>query len=185
MGKYLDIIRAAERQKAEKGPSVASVASVASKNVHSTTTKRAPNSAPLSDPSDKSDQRVVALPFAQALDRLERRCPEHIEAKRWQQCIADASRFLGSWGDKALALGWTADELFGLHEPPTNPHQSYSRMSRYDATGLLWQLRGRRVVALTADTAAIETPGGNIVTYRKLNKPALGPLGDSLDDFVK
>jgi hypothetical protein len=39
------------------------------------------------------------------------------------------------------------------------------------------------VVALTALTAAIQCPGGHTVTYRKLNKPALGPVGDSLDDF--
>ena len=36
--------------------------------------------------------------------------------------------------------------------------------------------------ALTADEAAIQ--GATTVTvYRKRNKPGLGPLGDSLDDF--
>src|SRR5262249_25427004 len=70
---------------------------------------------------------------------------------------------------------------FGLHPPPERPHPSYSRLSRYDATGLCWLLQGRRVAALTADTAAIENPAtGNLTTYRKHNKPALGPLGDSL-----
>jgi hypothetical protein len=29
----------------------------------------------------------------------------------------------------------------------------------------------------------ILTPSGGTVTYRKLRKPAYGPLGDSLDDF--
>jgi hypothetical protein len=125
------------------------------------------------------------FPFAEALDTLDRRRPEYIEPERWQQCLIDAQRFLASWGDKALALGWTADELFGLHEPPARPHPSCSRLSRYDATGLLWLLQGRRVVALSADTAAIECGNGNIVTYRKQRKPALGPLGDSLDDFVR
>jgi hypothetical protein len=124
------------------------------------------------------------FPFAEALDALDRRRPEYIEPERWQQCLIDAQRFLAGWGDKALALGWTADELFGLHEPPARPHPSYSRLSRYDATGLLWLLQGRRVVALSADTAAIEYGNGNIVTYRKHRKPALGPLGDSLDDFI-
>ena len=50
-------------------------------------------------------------------------------------------------------------------------------------TGLIWLLRGRPVVALTATEAAIKHQSGNITTYRKLNKPALGPLGDSLDDI--
>jgi hypothetical protein len=39
--------------------------------------------------------------------------------------------------------------------------------------------------ALIADTAAIECGSGNILVYRKARKPALGPLGDSLDDFVR
>jgi len=45
-------------------------------------------------------------------------------------------------------------------------------------------LRSLPVVALTETTAAIRSDTGTIITYRKLNKPALGPLGDSLDDFV-
>jgi hypothetical protein len=40
-----------------------------------------------------------------------------------------------------------------------------------------------RVVALTETTAAIQNVTGNITTYRKNNKPALGPVGDSLDDL--
>jgi hypothetical protein len=125
------------------------------------------------------------FPFAETLDVLERRCPDYVEAERWQQAIIDAQRFIASWGDKAEALGWTSTELFGLHKPPANPHPSYSRLSRYDCTGLLWLLQGRRVVALTDDTAAIQNPNtGNVLTYRKARKPALGPLGDSLDDFT-
>jgi hypothetical protein len=82
-------------------------------------------------------------------------------------------------------LGWTVGELFGLHKPPEKPHPSYSRLSRYDATGLLWLLQGRRVVALTDNTAAIQNPNtGNVLAYRKARKPAYGPLGDSLDDFA-
>ena len=37
--------------------------------------------------------------------------------------------------------------------------------------------------ALTEATAAIMNPTGAITTYRKNNKPALGPVGDSLDDL--
>jgi hypothetical protein len=123
------------------------------------------------------------FPYSGDLNTLERRRPEYIEPDRWQQAVTDAQRFLAAWGDKALALGWSADELFGLHEPPARPHPSYSRLSRYEPTGLLWLLEGRRVIALTAETAAIECRSGNIVTYRKHRKSGLGPLGDSLDDF--
>lgn len=108
-----------------------------------------------------------AFPYAEALSEFESRCPDYVEAERWRQCVIDAQRFLAAWGDKALALGWTGAELLGLHEPPTKPHPTYSRLSRYDATGLLWLLQGRRVVALTADTAAIECGSGNVIIYRK------------------
>jgi hypothetical protein len=36
------------------------------------------------------------------------------------------------------------------------------------------------LVALTADTAAIRHPTGNITGYRKHTKPSYGPLGDRL-----
>ena len=94
-----------------------------------------------------------------------------------------ARAFLARWGDQAEALGWTSRDLFGLHTPPAQPHPSYSRLSRYDATGLVWLLRGRPVVALTEATAAIQNPTGAITVYRRHNKPALGPLGDSLEDL--
>ena len=64
--------------------------------------------------------------------------------------------------------------MFGLHTAPERPAANYSRLSRYDETGLIWLLRGRTTAAIQGATA--------LLTYRKLNKPALGPLGDSLDD---
>ena len=49
------------------------------------------------------------------------------------------------------------------------------------AQQLLDWLQGRPVVALTADTAAIENPAtGGITVYRRFNKPALGSVGDLL-----
>jgi hypothetical protein len=121
-------------------------------------------------------------PYEPTFCALERRCPDFVEAAPWRQAVEDGRRFLVSWGEQAHALGWTAPELFGLHAPPERPAASYSRLSRYDEMGLIWLLRGRAVVAMTETTAAI--PGAtSLLTYRKLNKPALGPLGDSLDDM--
>lgn len=121
--------------------------------------------------------------YAEVLAKLRSKCPDYVDSDRWQQAIRDADSFLVKWGAHAQALGWTARELFGLHTVPAKPAPNYSRLSRYDETGLIWLLRGRPVVALTATEAAIRHPNGNITTYRKLNKPALGPLGDSLDDL--
>jgi hypothetical protein len=106
-----------------------------------------------------------------------------IEPEAWQPAVADAHAFLAKWGTQSAAFGWTARELFGLHPVPERPTASYRRLSRYDSTGLIWLLQGRPVVALTAETAAIQTASGGILTYRKSNKPAFGPVGDSLDDF--
>ncbi len=46
---------------------------------------------------------------------------------------------------------------------------------------LAWLLERRRVVDLTEDTAVIETATGTM-SFRRHNKPALGPPGDSSHD---
>src|SRR5262249_34320688 len=114
---------------------------------------------------------------------LARRSPEHVPADRWQQAVDDGRRFLAQWRAQVDALGWPARDLFGLSPAPDNPHPSYLRLSRYDETGLIWLLRGRPVVALTANTAAIENPTGTITIYRKNNKPAAVVLGLEPPDF--
>jgi hypothetical protein len=122
--------------------------------------------------------------LCRTLSELERRCPDQVEPRRWQQAIEDGRRFLAQWGEQAEILGWTARDLFGLHEVPPNPSPNYQRLSRYDCTGLIWLLQGQPVVALSDGTAAIKSISGSITTYRKHRKPAFGPLGDTLDDFV-
>lgn len=134
-----------------------------------------------------STQGVVFSNFAARYSRtmaaLEADCPDLVPVDRWQLAVQDGRRFLARWAAQAEAFGWTARDLFGLHKPPEKPHPSYSRLSRYDETGLIWLLCGREVVALTEATAAIQNQTGNVTTYRRHNKPVFGPLGDSLNDF--
>jgi hypothetical protein len=120
--------------------------------------------------------------YSQSLAALRAECPAYVGAADWQQAIEDGHRFVTQWGKQAEALGWAPADLFGLHTPPEKPAPNYRRLARYDQTGLIWLLHGRRVVALTKDTAVIETANGTL-SYRRYNKPALGPLGDSLDDL--
>ena len=98
MGKYLDMIRTVERQKAERGAFVASVASVATPNSCVATTEQPPIDVQqahlLGDKSDKSDKGVASSPFAEVLSKLERRCPDYVDPPRWQQTIRDAVCFL-------------------------------------------------------------------------------------------
>ena len=121
-------------------------------------------------------------PYGHLLAALQSKCPALVEPDRWQQAVKDADNFLATWGEQAHALGWTARELFGLHPVPERPAPSYSRLSRYDETGLIWLLRGRAVVALTATKSAIQSASA-VLVHRKLNMPALGPSGDSPDDI--
>jgi hypothetical protein len=121
--------------------------------------------------------------YGQVMTALEVRCPNLVPVERWQRAVDDGRRFLARWGEQAEALGWTANDLFGLHRLPTAPHPSYTRLSRYDETGLIWLLCGRKVVALTEATAAIQNPTRNVTTYRRHNKPAPGAVGDSLNEL--
>ena len=82
--------------------------------------------------------------FHVALRALDARRPDRVEDHgRWRQAVADGETFLARWDERALGLGWTVDDLFGLN--PLAP------LLRYDAMGLLWLLRGRSVVALTSE----------------------------------
>jgi hypothetical protein len=94
----------------------------------------------------------------------------------------DRDYWVSHLGAQAQAFGFTERELLGQHPVPERPAASYSRLSRLDETGLIWLLRGRPVVMLTATKAVMRCQSGANLTYRK-NKPALRPSGDSLDDW--
>jgi hypothetical protein len=178
MGKYLDILArkaAEEAGQAEQRPT-GTVSAIGAKGDIGGCASKADN--------DQQHTFGRICRFGRTLSVLEKRCPDRVGFDRWRMAIMDGRRFLTQWGVQAEALGWTGRELFGLHEIPANPSPTYQRLSRYDCTGLIWLLQGCPVVALTAATAAIMMPTGSELKYRKLNKPALGPLGDSVEDFV-
>jgi hypothetical protein len=58
----------------------------------------------------------------------------------------DGRRFAGAgWAHQAAALGWTEE----------------------NAVGLIWSLRGRSVIAMTARRAAIMSASGALTFYRR------------------
>jgi hypothetical protein len=176
MSRYLDIARkgSCERAKREKGELVATAPHVPTP-LQPVDATNSPNSQ-FACSQRPSYQHVLAV--------LECRCPDHVDVERWHRAVADGKRFVGLWAEQASNLNWTNRDLFGLHKPPEQPHPSYRRLSRYDCVGLVWLLDGRQVVALTADTATIKNQTtGTITVFLKNNRPALGPLGDSLDDL--
>jgi hypothetical protein len=84
--------------------------------------------------------------------------------ERWRQLVDDGGYFLDAWGRQAAGLGWRAENVFGVN--PDAPER------RYDGMGLVPLLNGRRVVAITADTARIDCDGGAILTfYRQTLSP--------------
>jgi hypothetical protein len=88
--------------------------------------------------------------------------PCDIPHTRWATFIDDSGRFLASgWVDRAVALGWTALDLFGCDR--------IKPFARIDRMGLLWLLHGRDLLALSADAAAISTPAGGSLTFRKIS----------------
>src|SRR5215210_7273277 len=107
------------------------------------------------DPKDLSakEGRMAEKPFPpdvyqKAMVAIEAACPNGVPVERWQRAVSDACTFLARWGVDAERLGWTADDLFGLH--PTAP------LSRMDHIGLVWLMNGQNVVRLTAAEARLE-----------------------------
>ena len=112
---------------------------------------------------DEAEREAIAIElggvpelYAPAFARLQAHAPPEMPLERWHHFINDAGIFLDQWGHEAERLGWRSADLFGLVR--TAP------MARYDCMGLLWLLKGERVVALTATEAKLS---GGLTVYRK------------------
>jgi hypothetical protein len=82
------------------------------------------------------------------------RCPE-----LWPQVAADAARLASEgWAAKAIGLGWTALDLFGVACELRGPA---------DNDGLAVKLGGRRVLAICRSFATVaDAGGGRTYLYR-------------------
>ena len=88
------------------------------------------------------------------------RPPGDVPPRRWFQFVDDTGRFLESaFCAVAAAFGWTPYDLFGADRDRP--------FARIDQAGLLWHLNGDKLVALTENTATIETRTGARQTYRR------------------
>jgi hypothetical protein len=111
--------------------------------------------------ADFARRSKVPRAWVEGLARLDpNRAPGDVPVKRWRTLIVDIGRFFdGGWGEKAAALGWEPMDLFGCDRDRP--------FARIDSTGMLWLLNGNRLVALSENTATIETRTGARQTWRR------------------
>jgi hypothetical protein len=100
--------------------------------------------------------------WAEALARLDpTNPPGDVPSQRWVRFIDDCGRFLdGGWASRAAELGWRPLDLFGCDRERPFAHVDY--------LGLPWLLNGRKLIALTAETAVVDTRTGGRQPYQRL-----------------
>lgn len=79
--------------------------------------------------------------------------------RRWRQLIEDGHRFLETWDQAAIRLGWGTFDLFGVH--------AQAPATRFDVIGLVPLIRGGAVTDLVERRATILMPSGSQLTYLK------------------
>ena len=88
------------------------------------------------------------------------RPPTDVPPRRWLRFIDDVGLFLNSpFCAVAAKLGWGPYDLFGCDR--NRP------FARIDRAGLLWVVNGDKLIALSENTATIETRTGARQTYRR------------------
>jgi hypothetical protein len=91
-----------------------------------------------------------------------------ISPQRWPRVQRDIVRLVeGGWMERALALGWTAADLFGCDQR--------APWHRLDRAGLLLLTGGHEIVELTEDVAALRTSSGSVLRFRR-RPPATPPV---------
>src|SRR5262249_19602031 len=92
------------------------------------------------------------------------RAPKSVPPHRWRQFVNDCHQVvLGpeGWAERAASLDWDSASLFGCH--PTRP------LEHLGAAGLLWLVRGGRLVQLHKDGAVISANGVDLTYHRRPN----------------
>jgi hypothetical protein len=91
-----------------------------------------------------------------------------IPPHRWPRVQRDVVQLLeGGWLERALALGWTAADLFGCDRR--------APWHRLDRAGLVLLVGGHEIVELTPDVAALRTSTGSVLRFRR-RPPARPPV---------
>ena len=109
---------------------------------------------------------AIPQAWAEGFARLDPdRPPGDVLLMRWRRFVDDVGLFLGGpFCAVAAALGWGPHDLFGCDRDRP--------FARIDQAGLLWLLNGNKLIALSANTATIETrTGARHIWHRKVSRP--------------
>jgi hypothetical protein len=119
--------------------------------------------------SDGEDERAAIVEYkgsiprewAEGIAKLDPNYPPaDVPARRWLVFISDCGQFLGgAFAAQAAALGWTALDIFGCDRDRP--------FAWIDQTGLLWLFNGKRLIAMSDNTATLETNTGARQTWRR------------------
>jgi len=121
-----------------------------------------------------------AAPVAQSVAGLPREIADVVRAihsadgargispQRWPRVQRDVVRLIeAGWLERALALGWSAADLFGCDQR--------APWHRLDRSGLVLLLGGHEIVGLSSDVATIKTRTGSVLRHRR-RPPAKPPV---------
>jgi hypothetical protein len=94
----------------------------------------------------------VPRAWAEAFAILANSCPPStLDPETWNELINAAGVFLDEWGSQAAALGWAAEELFGL--------DAKSPVQEHDVSRAALFLGGARVIAMTQSRLVLRRDG--------------------------
>jgi len=93
--------------------------------------------------------------------------PADISERDWQAMVDGAGRLLEQWGDKLASLGWTLEDIFGIH--------SLAPIARLDLAGLVRFLIRFELVDLTDEHAILmNARGARHIYWRRRNQRDAG-----------
>ena len=106
--------------------------------------------------------RAYPNEWSDAIDRLlSRPCPDAVSAKDWTCACRGVEQFARGWAAKAMALGWTFEELFALRDPFANG----------SLQGAGWFVGDKTVTAVTADAITLRSASGSTTRVYRTPKP--------------
>lgn len=115
------------------------------------------------DPEPAAATEAAARPHSDDLASLRGMAkPPVASDARWSEIVADAESLVVRWGDCLAEVGWSTADLFGFDLSDQNPD-----------IGLVFAIRGGRVVLVDDRTAIIRGPAGGAtrIHYRRPNPP--------------